>query len=145
MWFIRDIQWVKKNTQKMSLLMTSLAVILSIGGLASAKWILKIWLGPTFVFSYSSLFWLCIMQILLSFISPYFMVLNALGKVKIQLYLFLLYTPICFILKYYLSIKYGITMIPMIGAIFYLLIIVIGSYIVAKKNLNKLLVQSTRN
>ncbi len=69
-------------------------------------------------------------------ISPYFMVLNASGEIKIQIILFAIYTPLSFILKYYLSIIYGVDVIPMIGSIIYLLIIVIGIYYFANRKIN---------
>ncbi len=131
-----DVEWVKNNTKKMSMVMVGISLILAIFGLLSAKFIFRIWLGEDFEFSLAALFWLSIMQVLLSFISPYFMVLNASGEIKIQIILFAIYTPLSFILKYYLSIIYGVDVIPMIGSIIYLLIIVIGIYYFANRKIN---------
>ncbi|HTO14688.1 MAG TPA: oligosaccharide flippase family protein [Edaphocola sp.] len=133
-----DIKWVEQNTKKMSLYMTSISVILVILGLLLAKFIFKIWLGTNFEFSYLALLWLSILQILFSFISPYFMVLNALGEVRKQIVLFAIYTPIVFGLKYYFSLKYGVAVIPFLGMILYLLIIVIGTYFFAIQSFKKL-------
>lgn len=131
-----DYQWVKNNTRRMSLIMLSVSLVLVIIGLLLAKFIFKVWMGEDFQFSFIALFWLAIMQILLSFISPYFMVLNAVGETKVQIILFSIYTPISFVLKYYLSLSFGVAIIPMIGSITYFLIIVLGIYFFANKKIN---------
>lgn len=133
-----DIQWVKNNTKKMSFIMVGVSTACVIVGLFFARFVFKIWLGVDFQFSFAALFWLLIIQIFLSFISPYFMVLNALGATKIQIVLFAIYTPLSFVMKYYLSSIYGVAVIPMIGAILYFLIIVIGIYYFTKRRLNSL-------
>lgn len=132
-----DVQWVRDNTRRMSLIMVSISTLLVLVGLLSAKFLFRLWLGPDFEFSLPVLFWISVMQILLSFISPYFMVLNALGEIRVQIILFSLYTPLSFVLKYYLSAIYGVSVVPMIGAIFYLLIIVTGCYYFSNKQLAK--------
>ena len=76
------------------------------------------------------------MQVLHSFISPWFMVLNAYGIVNKQILLFSIYTPISFVLKFYLSSIWGIWAIPMVGAILYFLIICTGTYFFSNKKLN---------
>lgn len=133
-----DIEWVKKNTRRMSFIMGSISIILALIGVASAKFIFRIWMGADFEFSFASLIWLAVMEIILSFISPYFMLLNASGVVKKQIILFGIYTPISFVLKYYLSAHYGIFMIPMIGAILYFIIVALGTLYFSNKQLNKL-------
>ncbi len=131
-----DVQWVKNNTKRMSIVMGGVSLVLLTIGLLSAKFIFKIWLGEDFEFSFLALFWLSVIQVLLSFISPYFMILNASGAIKIQIILFAIYTPLTFALKYYLSSIYGIATIPMIGSITYFLIIVIGIYYYANRKIN---------
>ena len=118
------------------MLLAGMTLILSIIVLLFAKFIFKIWLGDGFVFSFTLLFWMCVLQILQSFISPYFMVLNAFGIVKKQILLFAIYTPISFVLKYILSQIYGVGVIPMIGAIGYFTIIVLGTYFFSIKQFN---------
>ena len=131
-----DIAWVKRNTQRMSMILGVITLSASLFLLVFAKFIFRIWLGSDFVFSYPSLFWICTMQVLLSFISPWFMVLNAYGIVKKQILLFAIYTPLAFVLKYILSLKLGIWAIPMVGAVLYLIIICSGTYRFSIKQLN---------
>lgn len=131
-----DIDWVKKNTRRMSLIMGGITLIVSILLLIFAKFIFRIWMGADFVFSYPSLIWMCVLQVLFSFISPWFMVLNAYGIVKKQILLFSIYTPLVFGLKYYLSQCWGIWAVPMVGAILYFLIVCLGTYYFSNKQLN---------
>lgn len=133
-----DIEWVKKNTRRMSIIMGSISVFIALIGIASAKYIFRIWMGADFEFSFASLIWLAVMQITLSFISPYFMLLNASGVVRKQIILFGIYTPISFVLKYYLSAHFGIFMIPMIGSLLYLFIVALGTYRLSLSQLKQL-------
>lgn len=131
-----DVDWVRRNTIRMSMIMGGITLFSSILLLVFAKLIFRLWMGPDFVFSYPSLFWMCIMQVLFSFISPWFMVLNAYGIVKKQILLFLIYTPLAFALKYYLSMVWGIWAIPMVGSILYFLIVCTGTYYISNKQIN---------
>lgn len=131
-----DIEWVKRNTKRMSMIMGGITLVTGCLLLIFAKFIFRVWMGPEFVFSYPSLIWICVMQVLFSFISPWFMVLNAYGIVKKQILLFSIYTPLVFVLKYYLSLHWGIWAIPMMGAVLYFLIICSGTYYFSNKQLN---------
>ena len=118
-----DFYWIKKNSYKMARLMVLATVFISCIIILSSKFIFKIWLGSGFEFSHMALVGICLMQVGISFIAPFFMVLNALGKIKIQIIMFACYTPVCFFLKYYMSELYGVTIIPYIGFTLYLFII----------------------
>ena len=130
-----DISWIRKNTQRMSIIMGSITLSIALFLIVASKLIFGIWMGPDFMFSFSSLIWMCVMQVLHSFISPWFMVLNAYGIVNKQILLFAIYTPISFVLKFYLSSIWGIGAIPMVGAILYFLIICSGTYFYSNKQL----------
>ena len=132
-----DIDWVKNNTRKMSLILGASSILFTICVMLSINFILKIWMGEDFTFSYPTLFWLCVMQIMFSFINPYFMVLNAYGIVKKQILLFLIYTPIVFALKYYLSLMYSVAIIPAVGSLLYMIIVCIPTYRITYKLLKQ--------
>jgi len=131
-----DIKWVSNNTKRMSLIMVLLTSVLAVIVCCLSPVLLKLWMGDSFNYSMSCLIWMLVMQILQAFISPYFMVLNASGVVIKQILLFLAYTPLSFLLKFLLSTKFGISVIPAVGAILYFLIIVIGTYIFSNRCLN---------
>ena len=132
-----EINWVKRNTQRMSMIIGGVTLSLSVLLLVFAKFIFRIWLGPDFVFSYPSMIWMCVMQVLLAFISPWFMVLNAYGIVKKQILLFTIYTPCAFVLKYCLSLYWGIWAVPMAGAVLYFMIVCSGTYFFSNRQLNE--------
>lgn len=131
-----DYDWVRKNTKKTSLLVGGVTLLLSAIIVALSKFIFRIWMGPDFVFSLPSMIWMCVMQVFVAFIGPYFMVMNACGKVKIQILMFGIYTLFAFGLKFYLSSKLGIWAIPMVGAVLYGCIVFPWTYRYSKKLLN---------
>lgn len=131
-----DVEWVRHNTKRMSLLMGIFTLALCVVVLLFAKLIFRLWMGEDFVFSYTSLIWMSVMQVLLAFISPWFMVLNAYGIVKKQILLFAIYTPMAFALKYYLSLQWGVWATPFVGAVLYFLVVFIGTLIFSKQQLN---------
>lgn len=132
-----DFEWVKNNTRRMSLIMGGLTGSMSLLLLLVSKLLFRIWLGPDFEFSYPALLWICVMQILYSFISPWFMVLNAYGMVKQQIAIFCIYTPLAFAMKYLFSQRLGIWSIAMIGSLLYLFIICIYTMLLSKRKLSR--------
>lgn len=133
-----EYEWVRTNTQRMSRALAVITIIGSVLFVALSKIIFKIWLGPEFEFSIICLTFLCAIQVAQAFISPYFMFLNAVGIVRFQLLLFGIYTPLSFILKFYMARIYGSTAIPATGLLLYVIIIVIFSVIIARRTLKKL-------
>lgn len=121
-----DVDWVKRNTKRMSYIMTVMTIVGTLGLLIFSKWFFRIWIGESFVFSQWCLFWMCLMQVFQAFISPYFMIMNARGVVIPQIVVFAVFTIISFILKFLLVKIWGISAIPAVGAICYLFFIVLS-------------------
>ncbi len=119
-----DVNWVKKNIKRTSLLSVGISVTAIVLLLVFGDWILKMWINDDFSYSKVLLLGMGSMQLLLSFISPYFMVLNAANIIKYQILLFSIYFTISFPLKFIIANMYGIEYIPWVGSIFYLIIIV---------------------
>lgn len=117
-------QWVEKNTKKMVKITLAFSILISIILIITSKWFFKIWLGPDFTFSLPCLIGMCITQIILSGISPYFMILNAANVIKKQILIFLLFTCSTLILKFWLSHTYGVNIIPWISNFCYMICIV---------------------
>lgn len=120
-----EIEWVKKNTLRISKLGTLICIFISLFVLFFYKKMLLLWLGQELDISIVLVLGMLGIQIFMAFISPYFMVLNGAKKIKIQLILFSLYTIIGITLKFFIGSKYGIEYIPIAGAICYLIFIVI--------------------
>lgn len=127
-----DYSWVRKTTRKMSQLCLLITLSGSIVFLIFGNWLIRLWLGAEVEIPLLLMCGLLFMQIVQAFISPYFMVLNGAGIVKKQIVLFAVYTSISLYIKYFMSIQYGASVIPWIGAILYLVIIAMPTYILAK-------------
>ena len=117
-------QWVQKNTRKMVKIALGFSVISSIILIILSRWFFKIWLGPDFKFSIFCLTGMCVTQIILSGISPYFMILNAANVVRNQIMVFLFFTISTLLLKFWLSPMWGIDIIPWISNFCYMICIV---------------------
>ncbi|WP_455584526.1 lipopolysaccharide biosynthesis protein [Bacteroides sp.] len=118
-----DFKWVFDNTRKISLRMTVITLIGAFLYIVFSKSLFNLWISSDFQFSLYCVVWLCMMQVAMAFISPYFMILNAFGEIKLQIILFSLYTPLSLLLKVFLADYYGIDVIPFVGAILYLFIV----------------------
>lgn len=129
----REIEWIKQSTKKMVFILFSISSLASIGLIIISKAFFRLWIGEQFEFSILVLIGMCVMQILLSVITSYFMVLNALGIVTKQIAIFAVYTPISFILKFVLAKSYGAVAIPWVGSLTYLILIVIPVFIIVNK------------
>lgn len=133
-----DVNWVRKNTKKMSMTMVSITLLISIIVVLLSKTIFSIWLGTEFQFPMLCLICLCTFQLCTAFISPYFMVLNASGIVRKQIVAFAIFTPSCFLLKFGLGRIYGISAIPAVSTILYFLIIVLYIYHISNNQLDRI-------
>lgn len=132
----KDWVWLKNNTKKMSMYLVLLSLSASLVLFLVAKPAFSIWLGDEFSVSNYQLTGFLFMQVLLSYATSYFMVLNAFGFIKHQILMFGIYTPIGFVAKYLLGEIFGINIIPWIGSILYLFFIVIPLIIIVRKIYN---------
>lgn len=119
-----EIVWVKRNTKKVAILSLVFAVTMSLILIIIAPFAFKLWLGENFSFSIFCLTGMCIMQILLSFVAPYFMVLNSIGMVKAQIFIFAIFVVASILLKVILASFFGTNIIPWVSAICYASIII---------------------
>lgn len=119
-----DKDWVRRNTFRMTRVSSLFALTISILLLAFSHLFFRIWLGADFKFSLFCLAGMCITQIILSAISPFFMVLNAANEVKKQIYIFSIFTVLTLLLKFWFAQYYGANVIPWISAVCYVICIV---------------------
>lgn len=131
-----DIKWIKDSTKKMTFLLLIISSLASLILIIISGPFFTLWIGKSFDFSIFLLVGMCIMQILLSSITSYFMVLNALGMVRKQIMIFIIYTPVSFALKYILANMYGAISIPWVGVLTYFFLVYIPIYYIASKELN---------
>ena len=123
-----EYQWVNKTTRKMSLLSVSLAAVASLGVFLLIKPALYILSDNMVAPDYPLLLAMCLMQVITSFTSPYFMVLNAAGIVKFQIVTYAIYAAVSLPLKFVLGSQFGMIAITWIGMITYLLLLTIPTF-----------------
>lgn len=131
-----EYAWVGKKAFQMALLSLFLSVGASIFLFIVINPLL-LWINKELSVSFLILGGMCLLQIAIAVINPYFMILNAERKIKCQIFIFLLYSLISLILKFYFSKVYSITVIPWIGAVSYILIVVPYIFFKAKNIVTK--------
>lgn len=132
-----DDKWVQIRARKTALLSLAIAGAGTLGFLLIGKTVFQIWLGKPLEYSSFMLLGMALHQCLLSFISSYFMVLNARGVVKKQIYIFIWYTVVSLILKFAAGRFFGIDWIPMVGTICYGVMVVPYVYRTAKNEIDR--------
>lgn len=131
-----EYTWVRKKAFQMALL----SLFLSVGASLFLFIIINpllLWINKELSISFFILGGMCLLQIAVAGINPYFMILNAERKIKCQIFIFLLYSLISLTLKFYFSKIYSVAVIPWIGAISYILIVVPYIFLKAKKIVTK--------
>jgi O-antigen/teichoic acid export membrane protein len=119
-----DYSWVRNTTKKVVVI--SLAISIFAGVLLSlcAIPILNVWLKENYEYSYWCIIGLCVMQIILSGISPCFMVLNAANVITKQIVAFSFFIISSISLKLWLAPSFGLSVIPWISVICYTVIVI---------------------
>lgn len=121
----KEYQWVNKTTRKMSLGSVSFAIVASLCIFLLIKPALYILSDNMVSPDYPLLLAMCLMQVIISFTSPYFMVLNAAGIVKFQIITYAIYAAISLPLKFVLGNFFGMIAITWIGTISYVVLLTI--------------------
>ena len=134
----KDYDWVVNTTKKMMVIGGVVILILSFFLNIFNEEVIRLWMKKIFYQQDQTIFYLCILSFLMAIVSPWFMVLNSLGKVYIQIKIWLIYLFITFILKYYLLNESNIWIIAMINAFTYAIIIVPVAIFFSKKAIEQL-------
>ena len=98
-----------------------------------AKPVLDILSGGAVAVSYGTLLGMCLMQVLLSFTSPFFMVLNGAKIIRFQVVMYLVFAAVSLPLKIFLAEMLGPAAIAWTGAVFYLFFITVPTFLRARK------------
>lgn len=120
----KDYDWVLNTSKKMSIL--GLAIV----GIASAlivffnKQIIHIWMGRDFLNQEYTLFYLCLFSCVMAMASPWYMILNSLSMVKVQIKVWLVYLLISIYFKFLYLNESNIWVLGLISFILYAIIVV---------------------
>lgn len=132
-----DYCWVKANTYRIANISLVIVAFASAMLVLFGSWFIKIWLGTDVLIPPKMMIGMACMQAVLSYISPFFMVLNGAGMISVQIRVFLIYTPISIVCKYILSSMFGIWIIPWVGFLLYAVLIAWPMYFSAVGVFNK--------
>lgn len=120
-----EYEWVNKTTKKIALISFVLSGTASIGVILFVHPALLLLTDGIVQPDYILLVLMCLVQIVTSITSPYFMVLNAAGIVKYQIVTYVIYAVVSLPLKFVLGKAYGMTAITAVGFVSYLLCLTI--------------------
>lgn len=132
-----DYNWVKTNTYRIANISLAIVAFATVILVLFGGWFIKIWLGSDLLIPIEMTVGMICMQAILSYISPFFMVLNGSGMVSEQIALFILYTPISIVCKLLVSSIIGIWAIPWVGVFLYTILIAWPIYYYAKGIFNR--------
>ena len=132
-----EFEWVKKATRKITVMSFGLSATASVGLFVLIKPALLIITDGAVLPNYLLLAAMCLMQIVVSVTSPYFMTLNAAGIVKYQIVTYVIYALISLPLKYVLGSHFGMVAITWVGVVSYIVLLTVPTMYKSKKYLNQ--------
>ena len=130
-----EYDWIRRKTRSIAKFSTLLSIVCSIGILVLCKPALYILTNGTVQADYSILVGMCCLNILISFTSPFFMVLNGARIVRFQIGNYIIYSFVSLSLKFILGNMCGVRVVPWVGAFTYFILLTIPTVWRAKKAL----------
>lgn len=119
----KDYDWVLKTTKKMMFLGGGVVFLCSMPLILFNKEIIDLWMGRQFRNQEEILIFLCLLSFFMALGSPWFMILNSLGKIRVQIKVWSIFLASSIALKL-IFITSDIWIVPLISAILYGVIIV---------------------
>ncbi len=119
-----ELGWVRRNTWRVSMLGTGLVLVIGIAFILLARPVFRLWLGPGFEPSYALTAGLAGWTALISFVGPYFMVLNGANVVRPQVYALAAFTVVSLALKCLFAKYVGTWTVPWAAVVPYAIIVV---------------------
>lgn len=119
----RDWPWIRRTMLKMSMLGSIILLATGTTLVLSGDFIIEKWMERAFESQTEILAALALVSLLMAATSPFNMLLNSAGQIKIQIKAWLVFLIISATLKFFLIPTNGIWIIPLTTAITYLLVI----------------------
>lgn len=123
-----DVSWVKNNTDKMAKLSVGLAVCISLFLLLFSRPVLGFLTKDIVAPDYFMLLGMCVLNIVISYTNPYFMVLNGSKVVIFQIITYAIFSAVSLPLKFIIGNWMGIEFIPWITVVAYLTLLTVPTY-----------------
>ncbi|MDZ4057268.1 MAG: hypothetical protein U1D69_09925, partial [Polynucleobacter sp.] len=95
-------EWVKRTTVGMSVIGAMIVSAIALPLYLASDWLLIQWMGRSFPGQSQIIAWLCGVSVLMAIVSPFNMVLNSVGGLRIQLFAWVALLGLALPLKYLL-------------------------------------------
>ena len=132
-----EVDWVKRKTRDISTTSALLSAVCSLGLIVMCKPALWLLTDNRVSADFIALTGMCILNVLISITSPYFMVLNSARVIPFQIVTYVIYAAISLPLKFLIGNTYGVNLIPWVGAISYFALLTIPTIIRSDIELRK--------
>ena len=132
-----DVVWVRQNTTRLMKLSVFFTGFAAIAVTAIGPPLLRLWLGDDFIVSRWLLFGIGASFVLTAGASPYFMLINAAGRVAAQVKMFLIFTPVVIFAKVGLAMWLGSVGVAIANVICYGLIVLPAVVVYSRKVLRE--------
>jgi len=119
----KDYVWLRQTMMKMSFLGGCTIFFASIFLIALSGPILNLWMGRSFEGQEANMAALCLLSFFMAVTSPFNMLLNSAGELKVQVIVWSLFLFVTVIAKYWLVSEQTVWVVPLISALAYLFII----------------------
>lgn len=119
----KDYSWIMKTTKKMMLYGTTSIILLSLILITFNKQIIYLWMGRSFYNQDLTLIFLCSLSVFMAIGSPWYMILNSLGKIELQIKVWTLFLVVTIILKLLFLSQEKLWVIALISSVSYMIII----------------------
>lgn len=132
-----DYAWVRASTLRMSLLGGLVVAIAGLCLVLLGKPIMMLWMGRNFSDQQMVLAFLCAMFSIMAFVSPFNMLLNSTGRVKVQIFPWAAFMLLTIAAKFLFLDQDRLWLVPMISCIAFAGIVLPSIYIACQAELNQ--------
>lgn len=119
----KDYEWLRQTLIKMSCIGGSMVLLAGILMILLNAPLIDLWMGRAFEGQTSNIAALCLLSFFMAVTSPFNMLLNSAGALKVQLVAWGMFLLLTIFAKYWLLSEQSVWIVPMISAMAYALII----------------------
>lgn len=132
-----DYAWVRASTIRMSLFGGLAVAVAGVFLMVFSEPIMRLWMGRIFSGQQAILAFICIMFSIMAFVSPFNMVLNSMGRVKVQIFPWTAFMLLTIAAKFLFLEQDKLWLLPMISCIGFAGIMLPSIYSACQASLNQ--------
>ena len=133
----KDYAWVKATSLRMSIGGGLVIGIAASALVVFSEPIMQLWMGRTFTNQYAIIAWLGMLSVCMAISSPYHMIMNSLGALKLQTAAWAVYLAVTAALKLVVVTELGMVSVAAVSALCYCAIIVPVAFLGSKQALQQ--------